>query len=212
MKIPSLLLAVFLISPCLSIADSSFPNPPVNAKELAVVEQYAQQGNSEAQFQLAMALRTGHLVKKNDELFIFWLLKAASSKHILAISNLSAAYLQGIGVPIDFEEAFKWAQIAADNGNQSSQITLSNLYLDGKGVGRNYSASYFWALLAASHPRPKENIGAILAWEDLTTQAKILLEKSEAKLDQQTIIKLQNEVFLMKQNKPIAKPNKNYST
>ncbi|MCH2390585.1 MAG: sel1 repeat family protein, partial [Nitrospinales bacterium] len=43
----------------------------------------------------------------------------------------------GVGVPTDFEEAVKWYQLSANQGNADAQNNLATMYADGEGIERN---------------------------------------------------------------------------
>lgn len=175
--------------------------------QIESIQKLAESGNPEAQFQFALALQLGKVVPSNLELAAKFLEQAAKQNHGLAAGHLGAAYLHGRGVEVNYEKSFYWNQVAANLDSQSAQTTLSALYLDGLGTSKNYSAAYFWALVATSHPNPIKasstaaDYGANAAWSDSVNQAKKLANVAESKLDPPTIIKIQNDVQLYKNQK-----------
>jgi TPR repeat protein len=91
----------------------------------------AEQGNTEAQFQLGDAHRTGRGIERNDTEAAQWFRLAAESGDPTAQNNLGSAYLNGCGVLQDQEEAMKWYRLAADQGDPGGQYNLAALYAEG---------------------------------------------------------------------------------
>ena len=57
-------------------------------------------------------------------------------------------YYSGTGVTLDYSEAAKWVQRAAEQGYAKAQIDLGYLYEQGKGVPLDYVNAYTWYKLA----------------------------------------------------------------
>jgi uncharacterized protein len=74
------------------------------------LEKLAQDGDAEAQYQLAMRCETGAYGQKKDSASaIAWFKKAADHGHVLAMRSLAQIYAKGIeGVPVDPEAARYW--------------------------------------------------------------------------------------------------------
>ena len=49
----------------------------------------------------------------------------------------------------DYEQAFKWYQLAAINGSRQAQHRLGTLYARGQGVSQNLVKAYAWCKVAA---------------------------------------------------------------
>lgn len=62
---------------------------------------------------------------------------------------ISMMYVEGRGVTIDMNEAFKWCKIAADEGNHDAEYSLSIMYYQGLGVQRDLRQSFLYSLKAA---------------------------------------------------------------
>ena len=58
-------------------------------------------------------------------------------------------YLEGKGVPLDFDEAVKWFRLAAEQGDHSSQFMLGSMYFQGQGVPLDFDEAVKWFRLAA---------------------------------------------------------------
>jgi TPR repeat protein len=59
-------------------------------------------------------------------------------------------YYTGTGVTLDYSEAAKWVQKAAEQGFARAQIDLAYLYEQGKGVPLDYVSAYAWYKLAVA--------------------------------------------------------------
>ena len=57
-------------------------------------------------------------------------------------------YRDGRGVDEDFEEAFIWFSIAAEQGNSDAQCNLALMYIEGNGLPESLSQAAHWANLA----------------------------------------------------------------
>ena len=78
----------------------------------------AEEGNTDAQFQLAGLFRAGRGVPKNHKSAVFWLKKASFKGHADAQYHLGVMYEKGWGVEIDSSQAIKWYQAAAKQGSE----------------------------------------------------------------------------------------------
>ena len=58
-------------------------------------------------------------------------------------------YLEGRGVPQDYQTAVKWYTLAAEQGNAGAQYNLGLMYLEGRGVPQDYQTAVKWYTLAA---------------------------------------------------------------
>ncbi len=67
----------------------------------------------------------------------------------LAQSKLGDFYAKGLGVSINYQEAFNWHYKAAQQGVSHSQYVVSDFYSNGIGVFRNDFEAFNWALKAA---------------------------------------------------------------
>jgi TPR repeat protein len=57
-------------------------------------------------------------------------------------------YYTGTGVTLDYSEAAKWVQKAAEQGYARAQVDFGRLYEQGKGVPLDYVSAYAWYRLA----------------------------------------------------------------
>ena len=65
--------------------------------------------------------------------------------------NLGVIYLQGIGRPLDFREAYKWFNKSAQQNYPNAQFNLALCFANGMGTHKSKVEAYRWWSLAASH-------------------------------------------------------------
>lgn len=94
----------------------------------------ANQGDTNAQFQLGAAYDQGRGINKNQIEAATWYRKAAELGHPAAQNSLGSMHQFGEGVPQDNVEAVKWFQKAADQGYGEAYTNLGYMYDVGLGV------------------------------------------------------------------------------
>ncbi|MGD0208561.1 MAG: tetratricopeptide repeat-containing serine protease family protein [Verrucomicrobiota bacterium] len=98
--------------------------PQDYAKAAQLHRDSAEQGFAEAQRSLAACYLAGKGVPQNDDEGIKWTRKAAEQDEGIAELFLATAYHDGRwGIPQDFVEAYKWANLSAAHG-QTGAISL----------------------------------------------------------------------------------------
>ncbi|MGZ3308110.1 MAG: tetratricopeptide repeat protein, partial [Xanthobacteraceae bacterium] len=80
----------------------------------------ADQGNSDAQFNLALIYDKGQGVPQNYTTSVSLYRKAADQRDARAQNNLGEMYEKGKGMPQDYAAAVSWYRKAADQGNASA--------------------------------------------------------------------------------------------
>jgi len=85
----------------------------------------AEEGEAEAQFNLACAYDEGKGVLRSAEEAVKWWHKAAEQGHAIAQYNLGLAYEIGEGVTEDETEALKWYRMAAEQGNEEAKESIA---------------------------------------------------------------------------------------
>lgn len=73
----------------------------------------------------------------------------AKTGHTLAQTSLGNLYYSGLGVSKNYQSAFTWHQLAAQQGNASSQNMLGSMYEHGLGVEHNQQSAINWYQKAA---------------------------------------------------------------
>lgn len=101
---------------------------------LEILHSLAENGDPEAQYQLAVCYVKGYGVEKSDTEASSWLRKAAESGHELSLYSLGQQYEEGHGVAIDEKQAAKWYKKAADLKFAPAQCRLGEMYVEGRGV------------------------------------------------------------------------------
>jgi TPR repeat protein len=78
-------------------------------------------------------------------------------------SILANMYFEGRGPDRDYDQAFRWASLAAQSGDVDSQILLGNLFTDGKGTPIDDKQAFVWFQKAAQsgNPNAQFNLGLI---------------------------------------------------
>jgi len=107
------------------------------SNEVAKIRIRAEQGDSEAQYQMACAHRRGQGVPQSDVEAARYDWKAAEQGHSEAQHNRAVSCTLGRGVTQNQEEGIKWHRKAAESGNVRSQHVLGIACLKGLGVARD---------------------------------------------------------------------------
>ncbi len=71
-----------------------------------------------------------------------------SVNKVFGAENQSGGYEEGLGVPQDYKEAFKWFRLAAEQGFADGQCCLGDMYYEGEGVPHDYAEAIKWWKLA----------------------------------------------------------------
>ena len=135
MTLAGILLAFALcLASCNGNSQSNVNVPTEYCEELVKL---AEEGNVEAQMNLAKCYAKGEGVERNDEEANKWFLKAAEQGNTDAMGEMGNAYLNGWGVPVDYKQAVQWLRKAAEQGNAVAQSNLGVCYEKGTGVPQN---------------------------------------------------------------------------
>ena len=88
-------------------------------------------------------LLTGLCGQQKDQRKAFEYYKDAADKGLIysAMAEVAGCYYHGVGVEINYSEAFKYAQKGADGGNEDAKILLGYMFTEGKGTEKNTSES-----------------------------------------------------------------------
>ncbi len=94
----------------------------------------ADQGDSQAQLQLAYAYDVGRGVARDQEQAAAWYRKSAEQGNPAAQNSLGSLYQNGEGVAPDDAEAVRWYRKSADQGYGEAFANLGYMYDRGLGV------------------------------------------------------------------------------
>lgn len=130
-------------------------HPEQRQSTLALFEQAARNGDTEAAYQLAEMLRVGVVgVTPAPELARPWYQRSAQQKHARSALMLGLLYKNGDGVARDDAQAAQWLKVASDLGNPHAMFLLSNVYNQGRGVPRDLLKGRRLLEEAAEHEYP----------------------------------------------------------
>lgn len=126
----------------------------IGSRSLEEIRRAAEEGDANAQFNLANGYRTGFLwndVKQdyNEALRLHSL--AAEQGYAPAFHAIGFMYVQGQGVPQSHREAARWIRCAADRDYPHAQVWLGRFYANGQGVPQDLVSAHMWLSLVAAH-------------------------------------------------------------
>lgn len=120
-------------------------------EEIASIMSKANQGDAEAQFNLAvMYERGGGGIPRDSKQAFYWYTKAAEQGVAKAQYDLAVMYGRGgDGVPQDPKQEAYWYKKAAEDGYKSAYFYLAEMYVLGQGVPQDYKQAEYWYEKAA---------------------------------------------------------------
>ena len=140
-----------------------------------VFKSLAEEGDIEAQHNLAILYKTGKGVMKDSTKAIQWFRKAADKGLADAQFNLGRMYDKGDGADQSFDYAALWYEKAAKRGHALAQTNLGVLYANGDGVPQDLIQAYVWFNLAAAQ-------GVGIALENRETLSEHMTEEMRGRV------------------------------
>ena len=125
----------FIIFICL-FANESFADFDRGLKEfnkgnyelaLDIWEPLANEGVSNAQYNVGLMHHNGLGTKQDFKQAYKWLLKSSEQGNLNSIRLISTMYALGNGIDKSFVRSYMWAKIGADNNDQNSKVLLDGL-------------------------------------------------------------------------------------
>ena len=110
----------------------------------------ANEGNAEAQFDIAYAYFNGEGIERDYASAAMWFKRSARQNYAKAQYNLAYCYMNGRGVPRDYDKASDWLHQSANNNYKRAQLTLADCYANGILVEQNEKESQKWMAMAAN--------------------------------------------------------------
>jgi TPR repeat protein len=107
------------------------------SRAIQLLTAYAEGGNAEAQYRLAIMCQNGLGTVRNESLAYSWMSQAASQGYGLAYHGLGFMYLEGDCAERDNRKAAKCFARGTEQGLEGSMIALAQLYDEGRGVRKN---------------------------------------------------------------------------
>ncbi|MES9960614.1 MAG: tetratricopeptide repeat protein [Sedimenticola sp.] len=156
------LILLLLTMPLIACKQVPIIRDAVGAHEM---EDAAQAGDLESQYQLGMHYTNGKGVLQNYSTAAKWFKKAAEGGHTDARFMYGAALYAGQGVEQDHKEAVKWLGKAAAAGHMRAQNLLGDAHLNGRGVAKDIPWGTRWYGMAANqgHSRAQFTLGVAFA-------------------------------------------------
>lgn len=130
-------------------------------KAFVCFKQAANQGHTEAQYQLSICYDRGMGVRRSITEAAKWCQMAAYGGHAQAQSEIGYCYEYGQGVVRNIKEAVRWYQIASEQGNIEAKNNLAFCYQKGKGVLKNVDEAIrlYQEAADAGHASAQYNLG-----------------------------------------------------
>ena len=94
-------------------------------RRISFIQKRAEQGDAEAQFQLARYYYWGWETERDPAKAVEWYTKAAEQGNESAQFNLALCYEYGCGVEKNLIKAVEWCRKAAAQGNESARNELA---------------------------------------------------------------------------------------
>ena len=120
----------------------------LDADALANAGHLDPQTDGTASLEVAFALTTGELVKRDDVEAAIWFRLAASEGSTQAPVHLGHRYHRGLGVAQDDTAAVYWFRQGAEKGDEVAMTALGRMYAAGRGVPQDWSAAVAWWIKA----------------------------------------------------------------
>ena len=194
MKLVSKLLLIFfmlgLVSVCLPQKVLAEPSD-MGIASIQLNQSKANQGDADAQFNLALLYYHGLGTPQDTRYAIYWYTKAAQQGHVNAQYKLGILYHTGYGeeVPQDSKQAVYWLTKAAEQGLVNAQYSLGHMYEYGDEGPQDYKQAFFWYTKAAEQ-------GHVFAEDD---RDKMLEKMSQSQIEE--VQKLSKELYEKINNK-----------
>lgn len=147
------------------IAEKCAQNGDVH-KAIEWLNKAAKQGQIHAQFELAIAYDSGHVVQKDVVKAVEWYQKAAEQGHAKAQFRLGCAHYKGQGISKDIAKAIQWWERAASQEHPEAQFQLGKAYDFGQGVTKDPVKAVEWYQKAAIKEHPEAQFNLAVAYDE----------------------------------------------
>jgi TPR repeat protein len=129
--------------------------------EFEALSRKAEQGDAEAQFNLAKRYVNGEGVAEDLGQAFKWYSKAADQGHAEAQFKVGNYYKNGWGVSKDAAKALYWFTKAVEQGHAEAQYSLGFMYYNGEGAQQDAARALYWWTKAAEqgHAGAQFNVG-----------------------------------------------------
>lgn len=178
----SIIASVLLTTATAASAAIDFqPKAKSTIVDINLVQQRAEKGNDNAQYQLALAYSAGQGLQRNDLQAIYWYEQAAKQGNVKAQYSLALMLEHGQAPKPDHQKAAALYMKAAKQGHVAAQYSLGMMYLDGKGLEQDSIKAWTWLALAAENgfesvDKVRDMVATRLSPSDLTQAGEAFVQ------------------------------------
>ncbi|MBZ0214273.1 MAG: sel1 repeat family protein, partial [Nitrospirae bacterium] len=150
-------MSIALIAACAGTEPPRIPDSAAsldNATSVSNLEENAEAGKRDAQYELGRRLELGDGIQRDAEGATRWYLAAANQGHLKAMVRLGSLYIRK-EARSDQELGLRWLRRGADQGDMDAAKELSYAYLEGRGVEPDPAASTQILTVAAKSGDPQ---------------------------------------------------------
>ncbi|EPI8560896.1 J domain-containing protein [Vibrio fluvialis] len=147
----------------------------------------ANQGDRNAQYQLAIDYQSGQNTPVSQDDSFYWFQQAAESGHPAAMIQLANTYLSGSGTEKDIDKALLWLTKAFATGNQDAAIQIGQLYESlNRSPAPQAMAEIWYHTVAGSNPKAEQLYTQLLEQKFNQQRARQVssIEQLESTIDQ----------------------------
>ncbi|MBL9130148.1 MAG: sel1 repeat family protein, partial [Verrucomicrobiaceae bacterium] len=148
---------------CIPFATFLMSIAELSADEITELQSRAKGGDAKAQLELAIALRDGKGIAKNDAEAMQWAHKAADEGNADALDFVGFAYLRGAVVKRSPEVAFGYFKAAANDSAQAA-FNLGQCYFGAQGTDQDCAKALEWWNKAAERGHGRAAAVAAMAY------------------------------------------------
>ena len=148
----------------------------------------AEQGDPEAQYNIALLYMKGNGVEQSDRIALSWFTRAGEQGMADAQYNAGVLFYSGKGVYPDHKSAMEWWKLSADQGHPNAQNNLAIMHAFAYGTKKDPDkAIALWTLAAKQgHPDAMHSLisaysGAMPGFEKDMNKAEYWLNKKAAR-------------------------------
>lgn len=147
----------------------------------------ANQGDRNAQYQLAIDYQSGQNTPVSQDDAFYWFQQAAESGHPAAMIQLANTYLSGSGTEKNIDKALLWLTKAFATGNQDAAIQIGQLYESlNRSPAPQTMAEIWYHTVAGSNPKAEQLYTQLLEQKFNQQRARQVssIEQLESTIDQ----------------------------
>ncbi|ELX7501968.1 J domain-containing protein [Vibrio fluvialis] len=147
----------------------------------------ANQGDRNAQYQLAIDYQSGQNTPVSQDDAFYWFQQAAESGHPAAMIQLANTYLSSSGTEKDIDKALLWLTKAFATGNQDAAIQIGQLYESlNRSPAPQTMAEIWYHTVAGSNPKAEQLYTQLLEQKFNQQRARQVssIEQLESTIDQ----------------------------